>query len=240
MAKPLSKPKSLKAQITRTSLVLAAAALLRERGPEAVTYRKVAEWAGAASSSVGYYFDSVTELLYEAGCYNIELWIARAEKVAQAADAFSPEECRERVVDLLLEACLPDDTVSMPAHYAQLIASAEAPVVTEAYRKGTRGSRCGREPHSRSRRREPYPLGRRRPRRRGSGEGDLGRLRCARDCPYALETARPVALVLSPIVSKGRRPLFRIRSGRLFCCFNRLRGVLQILCDCKKMIDIHS
>ena len=42
MAKPLSKPKSLKAQITRTSLVLAAAALLRERGPEAVTYRKVA------------------------------------------------------------------------------------------------------------------------------------------------------------------------------------------------------
>ena len=124
------------AQITRTSLVLAAAALLRERGPEAVTYRKVAEWAGAASSSVGYYFDSVTELLYEAGCYNIELWIARAEKVAQAADAFSPEECRERVVDLLLEACLPDDTVSMPAHYAQLIASAEAPVVTEAYRKG--------------------------------------------------------------------------------------------------------
>lgn len=136
MTKPLSKPKSLKAQITRTSLVLAAAALLRERGPEAVTYRKVAEWAGAASSSVGYYFDSVTELLYEAGCYNIELWIARAEKVAQAADALDPEECRERLVDLLLEACLPDDTVSMPAHYAQLIAASEAPVVTEAYRKG--------------------------------------------------------------------------------------------------------
>ncbi len=56
--------------------------------------------------------------------------------MAQAADAFSPEECRERVVDLLLEACLPDDTVSTPAHYAQLIASAEAPVVTEAYCKG--------------------------------------------------------------------------------------------------------
>ena len=56
MAKPLSKPKSLKAQITRTSLVLAAAALLRERGPEAVTYRKVAEWAGAASSSVSICF----------------------------------------------------------------------------------------------------------------------------------------------------------------------------------------
>ena len=42
-------PKSLKAQITRTSLVLAAAALLREQGPKAVTYRKVAQWAGASS-----------------------------------------------------------------------------------------------------------------------------------------------------------------------------------------------
>lgn len=136
MTKPLAKPKSLKAQITRTSLVLAAAALLRERGPEAVTYRKVAEWAGAASSSVGYYFDSVTDLLYEAGCYNIELWIARAEKVAQTADAMAPEQCREDVVSLLLEACLPDNTVSMAAHYAQLIAASEAPVVTEAYRKG--------------------------------------------------------------------------------------------------------
>ena len=101
-----------------------------------MTYRKVAEWAGAASSSVGYYFESVTDLLYEAGCYNIELWIARAEKVAQTADALSDEECRERVVDLLVEACLPDDTVSMSAHYAQLIAASEAPVVTEAYRKG--------------------------------------------------------------------------------------------------------
>ncbi|MEC4177058.1 TetR family transcriptional regulator [Adlercreutzia sp. R21] len=136
MTKPLAKPKSLKAQITRTSLVLAAAALLRERGPEAVTYRKVAEWAGAASSSVGYYFESVTDLLYEAGCYNIELWIARAEKVAQTAETLTREECRERIIDLLVEACLPDDSVSMAAHYAQLIAASEAPVVTEAYRKG--------------------------------------------------------------------------------------------------------
>lgn len=136
MTKPLAKPKSLKAQITRTSLVLAAAALLRERGPEAVTYRKVAEWAGAASSSVGYYFDSVTDLLYEAGCYNIELWIARAEKAAQAADALDADQCRRCVVDLLMDACLPDDTISLTAHYAQLIASGEAPSVTEAYRKG--------------------------------------------------------------------------------------------------------
>lgn len=131
-----STPKSLKAQITRTSLVLAAAALLREEGPKAVTYRKVAKWAGAASSSVGYYFDSVTQLLHEAGRYNIQLWSERAEKAASAAERLSPEECRRQVADLLVRACLPDESVVPSAHYGQLIAAAESDVVTEAYQKG--------------------------------------------------------------------------------------------------------
>lgn len=136
MAETSQTPKSLKAQITRTSLVLAAAALLREQGPKAVTYRKVAKWAGAASSSVGYYFDSVTQLLHEAGRYNIQLWAERAEKAASAAEGLEPEECRRQVVDLLIRACLPDDSVVSSAHYAQLIAAAESDVVTDAYQKG--------------------------------------------------------------------------------------------------------
>ncbi|MCI8366230.1 MAG: TetR family transcriptional regulator [Eggerthellaceae bacterium] len=136
MTKSLAKPKSLKAQITRASLVLAAAALLRERGPEAVTYRKVAEWAGAASSSVGCYFNSVADLLYEAGCYNIDLWIDRAEKVAQVADGLDAAACRERVIDLLMDACLPAESDTLPGHYSQLIAAGESEAVTEAYRKG--------------------------------------------------------------------------------------------------------
>ncbi|CAK7034720.1 MAG: hypothetical protein PEGG_01458 [Paraeggerthella hongkongensis] len=136
MSETTQTPKSLKAQITRTSLVLAAAALLREQGPKAVTYRKVAKWAGAASSSVGYYFDSVTQLLHEAGRYNIQLWAERAEKAASAAEGMEVEECRKHVVDLLIRACLPDDSVVPSAHYAQLIAAAESEVVTEAYQKG--------------------------------------------------------------------------------------------------------
>lgn len=136
MSETTQTPKSLKAQITRTSLVLAAAALLREQGPKAVTYRKVAKWAGAASSSVGYYFDSVTQLLHEAGRYNIQLWAERAEKAASAAEGMEVEECRKQVVELLIRACLPDDSVVPSAHYAQLIAAAESEVVTEAYQKG--------------------------------------------------------------------------------------------------------
>ena len=73
MGESSQTPKSLKAQITRASLVLAAAALLREEGPGAVTYRRVAKWANAASSSVGYYFDSVTELLQEAGFHPLDV-----------------------------------------------------------------------------------------------------------------------------------------------------------------------
>ncbi len=136
MGETSQTPKSLKAQITRTSLVLAAAALLREQGPKAVTYRKVAKWAGAASSSVGYYFDSVTQLLHEAGRYNIQLWAERAEKAAAAAEGLSVEECRAQVVELLVRACLPEEGAVLPAHYAQLIAAAESDVVTEAYQKG--------------------------------------------------------------------------------------------------------
>lgn len=136
MAESPQTPKSLKAQITRASLVLAAAALLREEGPSAVTYRKVAKWAGAASSSVGYYFDSVSDLLSEAGKHNIRMWSERAEGAAQAAEALTPEQCREQGVDLLLEACLPHESPVPPAHYAQLIAAAESPVVTEAYQQG--------------------------------------------------------------------------------------------------------
>ncbi|MEG0505537.1 MAG: TetR family transcriptional regulator, partial [Raoultibacter sp.] len=129
-------PKSLKAQITRASLVLAAAALLREEGPSAVTYRRVAKWAGAASSSVGYYFDSVTELLQEAGQHNIQMWAQRAERAALAAEQLSPTDCRKQCVDLLIKACLPEDSTVPSAHYAQLIAAADSDVVTQAYKKG--------------------------------------------------------------------------------------------------------
>ena len=138
MGESSQTPKSLKAQITRASLVLAAAALLREEGPGAVTYRRVAKWANAASSSVGYYFDSVTELLQEAGQHNIQMWAQRAERAADAAEKLTPEECRKNCVDLLIKACLPEDSTVPAAHYAQLIAAAESPVVTQAYQKGRR------------------------------------------------------------------------------------------------------
>ncbi len=136
MTEAALNPKTPKAQATRASLVMAAAELLREEGPAAVTYRGVSKRAGAASSSVGYYFDSVNQLLGEAGRFNIQLWSERAELVAAQAQELDEGECRERATMLLIAACLPDDEATLPAHYAQLIAASDAPAVTDAYQTG--------------------------------------------------------------------------------------------------------
>lgn len=136
MADAALNPKTTKAQATRASLVAAAAELLREDGPSAVTYRGVAKRAGAASSSVGYYFESMSQLLGEAGRYNIRLWGERAENVAAHAATLSEDECREQAVPLLIAACLPSDEPTLSAHYAQLIAVSGEPVVTKAYQQG--------------------------------------------------------------------------------------------------------
>ena len=132
----VAKRLTMKAQLTRSSLVVAAAAILRSEGPSGVTYRHVAEQAKAASSSVGYYFDSIDDLLREAAEFNMRLWAQRAEKAATEAEALSPEEAHENLVDLLLRACLPEDFVVPPAHYEQLIKAAQSSVVILAYRQG--------------------------------------------------------------------------------------------------------
>ena len=132
----VGKQQTMKAQLTRASLVVAAAAILREDGPSSVTYRWVAQKAGAASSSVGYYFESIDALLREAADFNMRLWSQRAEKAAQDAEALSAEECRKRLEELLLQACLPEDFTKPAAHYEQLMTASESSVVTAAYRRG--------------------------------------------------------------------------------------------------------
>lgn len=132
----VGKQQTMKAQLTRASLVVAAAAILREKGPSSVTYRRVADEAGAASSSVGYYFESIEALLREAADFNMRLWSQRAEKAAQDAESLSCEECREHLEELLLQACLPEDFTKPAAHYEQLMSASESPVVTAAYRRG--------------------------------------------------------------------------------------------------------
>ncbi len=134
--KTAQEPKSVKAQITRASLIVAAAAIMQENGPSAVTYRNVAKHANTAASSTGYYFDSISDLLYEAGDYNMRSWARRAESVADAAEEMEVEACRDCVVELFLSACMPAEAGTAAPHYMQLLAASESAAVTKAYRAG--------------------------------------------------------------------------------------------------------
>lgn len=130
------KHSTIKAQMTRASLIVAAAAILRAEGPACVTYRRVAQEAGASSSSVGYHFESIDELLRESAEFNIRLWAQRAEKAADEAESMSADDAQKHSIDLLLKACLPEELVVPVAHYNQLMTASESSVVTQAYRMG--------------------------------------------------------------------------------------------------------
>lgn len=134
MLSDLEQPKTLKAQLTKNSLILATASLLRTEGPASISYRKVAKLAGTASSSVGYHFESLDELLEEAARYNMHLWIKRARRIADIAEGqekgINVGECAE----LLIRACLPDESESLSAHYLQLILASESKLVTTVYK----------------------------------------------------------------------------------------------------------
>lgn len=132
----VKKTNSLRAEITQSTLITTAARLLREKGPEGVTYRSVGAAAGLSGSVTGYYFDSIAELLALAGEHNIVRWARRAEDAAAEAESLAPDECRQRVIELLMVACLPHDHSTLTSHYQQLLAAANSRDVTGAYRRG--------------------------------------------------------------------------------------------------------
>lgn len=119
----------------RQDIIDAAAALLREGGPVAVTHRAVASRAECSLSATTYYFSGIEELLAEAGGLNIAIWASRAERVASEVEAAPPAAGIEGTVTVLLRACLPG-SASLENHYLQLAAASQSPVVARAYREG--------------------------------------------------------------------------------------------------------
>ena len=75
----------------RAELVAAAAGLVREHGPGAVSHRAVAARAGASLSATTYYFADLDELLAAAGAALAADWAAHARAAAQAGAA--PARC---------------------------------------------------------------------------------------------------------------------------------------------------
>ena len=119
----------------RAEIVQAAADILRESGPGAVSHRAVAHRVGCSLSATTYYFTGLNDLLEEAGRLNIARWATRAELVAERVDAESVPADLSGKLEIVLAACLPSDEESMP-HYLQLIAAGAVPGIARAYRTG--------------------------------------------------------------------------------------------------------
>nr|WP_300337073.1 TetR family transcriptional regulator [Actinomyces sp.] len=126
---------TFKGEARRLSLIEAAAEIIRESGPTAVTHRRVASRAGCSLSATTYYFSGLDDLLYEAGRVNINLWARRAEAVADKVEALEGQPSTQETVKLLLSATLPPHGPYM-GHYIQLLSAGESAPVGRAYREG--------------------------------------------------------------------------------------------------------
>ena len=91
----------------RQAIIEAAAAIIRESGPSAVSHRSVAKRAGCSLSATTYYFDGLEDLLHQAGLVNIGLWASRAEDVADRVEAFKGVPDLSQRVRFILQATLP-------------------------------------------------------------------------------------------------------------------------------------
>lgn len=113
----------------RTALVEAAAALVREAGPAAVSHRAVAARAGASLSATTYYFADLDELLAAAGSLLAAQWAEHA----LAAIATGPSSSAQTLVDAVLP---PGDDQRLRAHYEHLVGAGRAPALAGAYAAG--------------------------------------------------------------------------------------------------------
>ncbi|WP_245637319.1 TetR/AcrR family transcriptional regulator [Actinomyces vulturis] len=119
----------------KQALVNAAAEIIRELGPAAVSHRAVAKRAACSLSATTYYFNGLDDLLYQAGQVNIGMWASRAEAVAERVEQLSALPDLPGRVELVLAATLPAEGPYF-GHYAQLLSAGTSAPVGRAYRDG--------------------------------------------------------------------------------------------------------
>jgi DNA-binding transcriptional regulator YbjK len=119
----------------RRAIIEAAAEIIRDDGPSAVTHRAVAARAECSLSATTYYFSGLDELLAEAGKVNIRRWAERAEAVADEVERDGVPATLAEAVEAILRACLPRH-ISLENHYRQLLAAATADPIAASYHAG--------------------------------------------------------------------------------------------------------
>lgn len=135
VAVPDSTATTARGEERRRQIIEAAAALICEEGPAAVSHRSVAARAGCSLSATTYYFSGLDDLLFQAGKLNISRWASRAERVAEEVELREESVGSDDSIDYILAATLPAD-VSLAGHYGQLIGVGDSSSVSRAYRTG--------------------------------------------------------------------------------------------------------
>jgi DNA-binding transcriptional regulator YbjK len=124
-----------KGEARRGALVAAAAGLVAEHGPDAVSHRSVAVAAGVPVAATTYYFRDLADLLVAAVEQVCAVEVGAAEAVVAAASRGrrSVHETASLVTDVLLGAGRRADT-ALQAHYERLLAGGRHPEVRPALR----------------------------------------------------------------------------------------------------------
>jgi len=118
----------------RDQLARAAADLVREDGPSALSHRAVAARAGVSLSATTYYYSGLDALAAAAGAALVDDWVAHAEAVLRGvAAATAPRDAAEEVVDAVLP---PGDDAVLRAHYEQLVTAGRVPALAAALGEG--------------------------------------------------------------------------------------------------------
>lgn len=131
----------------RDAIVTAAAALVLDVGPAALTHRTIAQRADVPLAATTYYFASLDDLVGAAGTLLAESWATHADRVvetlvAEVAPAGDPPPALtvERRCAVLVDAVLPaGDDRAVRGHYEHLVSAGRDEVLAAAYATGRAG-----------------------------------------------------------------------------------------------------
>ncbi|WHP19186.1 hypothetical protein [Cellulomonas sp. ES6] len=122
-----------KGERRREQLARAAADLVREQGPAALSHRAVAARAGLPLAATTYYYRGLDDLAAAAGSALVADWVAHADGVLRRVRSAPAPDPVAAVVEAVLP---PGDDAAVRAHYEQLLAAARVPALAAAIGAG--------------------------------------------------------------------------------------------------------
>ncbi|PFG36497.1 TetR family transcriptional regulator [Flavimobilis soli] len=121
----------------REALVAAAAAIIREEGPGALTHRALALRAGVPLAATTYYFSSLEEILEVGGAVLAESWATNIREVLDDTEAVAAATTGIRRAELITRALLPEgDDAVVRHHYEHLVGAGRTPALARSYASG--------------------------------------------------------------------------------------------------------